>query len=128
MTSATATPLGLIPVTRSFFRSASLQLPIPVSLSGVMFAANTVNGGASNGGPPPDNALSNIGPLGPRGVWQLWQVIRVSTRYLPRSTGDCAFAAVPAPAITDAATIALAKGLNINALLIPGLFQSPELW
>ncbi len=37
MIGATGTPLGRSPVVMNFFSSASLQLPIPVSLSGVMF-------------------------------------------------------------------------------------------
>src|SRR5262245_21272407 len=65
---------------------------MPVSGSGVMLEAVTSNGGSSKRNPP-DNALSNCGPFGPIGVWQLWQVITVSTRYLPRSTGVCAKAA-----------------------------------
>ena len=29
---------------------------------------------------PPESALLNCGPFGPIGVWQLWQVMIVSTR------------------------------------------------
>src|ERR1700716_4207387 len=94
MMTATGTPFGRIPVVSSFLMSASLQAPIPLSLSEVMLDAVTSKGGSSKR-MPPDSALSSIMPVGPRGVWQLWQVITVSTRYLPRSTlaPDCACAA-----------------------------------
>src|SRR6266849_5632898 len=85
-------------------RSASLHDPMPVSLSGVMLEAVTSNGGSSKRNPP-DSALSNSRPLGPIGVWQLWQVISVSTRYLPRSIGVSA-RAPNAPATISAIAIA----------------------
>src|SRR4030088_2223292 len=93
MMTATGTPFGRTPVVSSFLMSASLQAPIPLSLSEVMFDAVTSKGGSSKR-MPPDSALSSIRPFGPRGVWQLWQVITVSTRYLPRSTlaPDCGLA------------------------------------
>src|ERR1700704_890937 len=94
MMTATGTPFGRPAVVSSFLMAASLQAPIPLSLSEVMFDAVTSKGGSSKR-MPPDSALSSIRPFGPRGVWQLWQVITVSTRYLPRSTvaPDCACAA-----------------------------------
>ena len=60
-------------------KSASLHLPRPVSGSGVRLDPVTSNGGSLKRRPP-DSALSNCGPFGPIGVWQLWQVITVLTR------------------------------------------------
>ena len=72
-------PLGRTPVRNSFLMSASLQVPMPVSLSCVIFDAVTLNGGTSNDSPPvkslPATALG-----GPFGEWQLPQVMMVLTR------------------------------------------------
>ena len=62
-----------MPVRSSFLMSASLHLPMPVSLSWVMLGAVTLNGGSSHDSPP-ENALSMMSPVGPFGVWQLPQV------------------------------------------------------
>ena len=59
--------------------SASLQLPMPVSLSCVMFDGVTVKGGTSNGGPPV-NSLPATTFGGPFGEWQLPQVMMPLTR------------------------------------------------
>ena len=60
--------------------SASLQLPIPVSTSGVMFGAVAMKAGVSKVSPP-DSALSAmILPSASRGEWQLPQAMMVLTR------------------------------------------------
>ena len=79
MITATWTPLGRTPVRSTFLMSASLHEPMPVSLSGVMLDAVTLNGGSSNSSPP-ENAFSMMSPVGPFGVWQLPQVRRPLTR------------------------------------------------
>ena len=79
MITATWTPFGRMPVRSTFLISASVQLPMPVSLSGVMLDAVTLNGGSSNASPP-ENAFSMMSPVGPFGVWQLPQVMRALTR------------------------------------------------
>ena len=68
-----------MPVRSSFLISASVQLPMPVSLSCVMLGAVTLNGGSSHDSPP-ENALSGMSPVGPFGVWQLPQVRMPLTR------------------------------------------------
>src|SRR5947207_12264968 len=86
------------------FTSSALQLPMPVSLSGVMFDGRTVYSAVSQTcGPPACSLLLSRTPLGPRGVWQLPHVRIPSTRYLPRSSGDCAHA-VPATSAIAAHT------------------------
>src|ERR1700686_3762110 len=80
------TPLGRMPVRNSFLMSASLQLPMPVSLSGGMFGAVTSNGGSLKR-KPPEKSLPATTSGGPLGEWQLPQVMMVLTRYEPRSAG-----------------------------------------
>ena len=68
MTMATGTPFFLMPFRMTCLSSASVQLPIPVSLSCVMLGAVTLNGGSSHDRPP-ENALSMMSPSRPlRGV------------------------------------------------------------
>ena len=75
MIGATLVPFGLLPLTRNRFSSASLQLPMPVSLSGVMLEPVTLKAGSSKTWLPPASARERSSPCGPRGVWQLWQTI-----------------------------------------------------
>src|SRR5438128_2516750 len=63
-------PVGRVPSCSAVLISASLQLPMPVSRSGVMLEAVTSNR-ASSKRSPPESARSNCGPLGPISVWQL---------------------------------------------------------
>ncbi|MCG2632393.1 hypothetical protein L6654_37905 [Bradyrhizobium sp. WYCCWR 13023] len=79
MIGATADPFGLTPLTRKCFSSASLQLPMPVSLSGVMLDAVTLKAGSSKVWPPESMRVMSR-PWGPRGVWQLLQTITLPTR------------------------------------------------
>src|SRR6267378_5543431 len=83
--------------------SLALQLPMPVSRSGVMFAPLTLYSDVSQVcGPPACSRDVSSAPPCTRGVWQLPQVRIPSTRYLPRSSGVSA-AAAPA-AMPNAAT------------------------
>ena len=70
---ATCTPFGRMPVRMTVLISASVQLPMPVSLSGVMFGAVTLNGGSSQDRPP-EKSLPATAAGGPFGEWQLAQV------------------------------------------------------
>jgi hypothetical protein len=79
MASATGTPFGRTPVSNSFLISASLQLPMPVSWSGVMLGAVTSNGGSLKR-KPPEKSLPATAAGGPFGEWQLAQVMMVLTR------------------------------------------------
>jgi hypothetical protein len=85
MIAASGTPasrpwFGRIPSTSARLISASLQLPIPVSGSGVMFGAVATKAGVLNVRPP-ENAFSRInGPFASRGEWQLPQAMMVLTR------------------------------------------------
>src|SRR4029079_19197060 len=85
MTIAPGAPFRLIPWRKTFLRSASVWLPMPVSLSCVMLGAVTLNGGSSHERPP-EYALSRISTCGPFGGWQLPQVRIPLTRYSPRLT------------------------------------------
>ena len=76
---AMCAPLGNSPVRSSFLMSASLHLPMPVSLSCVMLGAVTLNGGSSQDSPP-ENSLPAMSPVGPFGEWQLPQVRMPLTR------------------------------------------------
>src|SRR5665213_382045 len=58
-----------------------VQLPMPVCLSGVMFAERTTDPGILNSRPPAMARLSSNFPFS-RGVWQSWQDAMVK-RYLP---------------------------------------------
>ncbi|WP_439711257.1 hypothetical protein [Bradyrhizobium japonicum] len=80
MIGATLVPFGLSPLTRNRFSPASLQLPMPVSLSGVMLEPVTLKAGSSKTWLPPESARERSRPCGPRGVWQLWQTITLLTR------------------------------------------------
>ena len=72
--------IGRTPSTSARLISASLQPPIPVSLSGVMFGAVAMKAGVLKASPP-DSALSAISlPSASRGVWQLPQAMMVLTR------------------------------------------------
>jgi hypothetical protein len=79
MTSAICTPFGRLPVRSSVMICSSVQEPMPVSLSGVMFGAVTLNGGSSQLRPP-EKSLPATAAGGPFGVWQLPQVMMVLTR------------------------------------------------
>ena len=80
MIAASRTPFGRSPFCSAFLMSASLQSPMPVSLSWVMLEAVTLNGGSSNSSPL-ERSRSNTGaPRSPFGVWQFWQVMIVLTR------------------------------------------------
>ena len=79
MTSATWTPFGFLPVSSIVLIWASVQLPMPVSLSGVMLGAVTSNGGSSKLRPP-EKSLPAMAAGGPFGEWQLAQVMMVFTR------------------------------------------------
>ena len=69
-----------MPSTSARLISASLQLPIPVSMSGVIFGAVAMKGGVLKVRPP-DSALSAISlPSASRGEWQLPQAMMVLTR------------------------------------------------
>ena len=59
--------------------SSSLQVPMPVSLSGVMFGAVTLNGGSSKR-KTAGVILAGGRRGGPFGEWQLPQVMMVLTR------------------------------------------------
>ena len=72
-------PFGRTPVRNSFLMSASLHVPMPVSLSGVMFGAVTSNGGSLKRRPP-EKSLPATTSGGPLGEWQLAQVMMVLTR------------------------------------------------
>ena len=69
-----------MPSTSARLISASLQLPIPVSASGVMFGAVAVKTGVSNVRPPESAFSAMILPLASRGEWQLPQAMMVLTR------------------------------------------------
>ena len=81
MTGASCVPFGRLPSSSARLMSAALQLPRPVSTSGVRLAPFTVKLGSSNVCGPPEScfAMSNT-PPGPRGVWQLPQVRMLFTR------------------------------------------------
>ncbi len=79
MTMAIGTPFFLMPLRSTRLSSASVQLPMPVSLSCVMLGAVTLNGGSSQDSPP-ENSLPGISPVGPLGEWQLPQVRMPLTR------------------------------------------------
>src|SRR6267143_1624418 len=82
---------------------SALQLPMPVSRSGVMFAPLTLYSEVSQVcGPPACSRAMSSAPSCTRGVWQLPQVRIPSTRYFPRSSGVSA-ATAPA-AMLNAAT------------------------
>ena len=89
---------------------------VPVALSDVMLAAVTSNGGSLKRRPP-DRSLSSIRPFGPRGVWQFWQVITVSTRYLPRASEAPLWAcAAPAPLASASSPIAKCRIIVVPVL------------
>jgi hypothetical protein len=70
-----------MPSTSARLISASLQLPIPVSTSGVMFGAVAMKAGVVKVRPPPEKAFSAIVlPSASRGEWQLPQAMIVLTR------------------------------------------------
>ncbi len=52
---------------------ASVQLPSPVSLSGVRFAELAVKAGFFSIGAMPASSMPGMSPVGPFGVWQLPQ-------------------------------------------------------
>ena len=72
-------PCGFLPVSNIVLIWASVQLPMPVSLSGVMLGAVTLNGGSSQVSPP-EKSLPAVAAGGPFGEWQLAQVMMVLTR------------------------------------------------
>src|SRR5580698_7219412 len=115
MIEAIGTPFGRSPVRRSFLMSASLQVPMPVSLSCVMLDAMTLNGGSSQDSPP-EKSLPAIAAGGPFGEWQLPQVMIVLTRYDPRSSLVSANAA-PALAKVSVASIA-ATTVTLNCAIV----------
>src|SRR5579862_1672918 len=117
MTTATGTPFGRTPLRNSFLMSASLQAPMPVSLSGVMFGAVTSNGGSSKRRPP-EKSLPATTSGGPLGEWQLAQVIMVLTRYEPRSTAVSAYAP-PASASVTKVNVASRSMKPFPQFLIP---------
>ncbi len=79
MIDAIGVPFGRMPVRSSFLMSASVQLPMPVSLSWVMLAAVTLNGGRSHDRPPL-KSLPATAAGGPFGEWQLPQFMTPVTR------------------------------------------------
>ena len=79
MISASWTPFGRLPVSSSVLICASVQLPMPVSLSGVMLGAVTLNGGSSKR-QAAGKSLPATAAGGPFGEWQLAQVMMVLTR------------------------------------------------
>jgi hypothetical protein len=68
-----------MPVRMSVLICASVHVPIPVSLSGVMLGAVTLKGGSSHDRPP-EKSLPAIAAGGPFGEWQLPQVRMPLTR------------------------------------------------
>src|SRR5215217_1466132 len=76
---------GRTPSRIAFASWASVHLPMPVSLSGVMLAAYALNGGSSNRNPPERPRLRSNWPLSSRATWQLPQATAPSIRYFPRS-------------------------------------------
>src|SRR3954465_15431875 len=97
-------PWGFLPVSSIVLICASVQLPMPVSLSGVMLGAVTSNGGSLKR-KPPEKSLPATAGGGPFGEWQLAQVMMVLTRYLPRSADGCATALPPNATATAAPSI-----------------------
>src|SRR3954463_14740223 len=123
MIAASCTPFGRCPLRNAVLICSSVQEPMPVSLSCVMFDAVTLNGGSSQESPL-ERSRSQIGaPRSPFGVWQFWQVMMVLTRYLPRSIGVCADAVF---AVTKAASIKIQR-ICMNALrCAPPEYRRPQ--
>src|SRR5437588_533999 len=63
---------------------SSVQLPIPLLLSGVMFGVRQVPNVSGISRPPP-YTWSRSGPVGPTAVWQIAHAAAFA-RYAPRST------------------------------------------
>ncbi len=85
MIAASGTPArrprsGRTPSTSARLISASLQLPIPVSTSGVMFDAVAMKAGVVKVRPPENVFSATVLPSASRGVWQLPQAMMVLTR------------------------------------------------
>ena len=71
---------GRLPSTIARLISSSVQPPMPVSRSGVMFDATPENGGTEKDSPPLRLRLATGSPVGDFGVWQLPQPRIDSTR------------------------------------------------
>jgi len=81
MIGAICVPFGSTPVSSERLMSASLHLPMPVSRSGVMFAAFTLKVASSQVRGRPESCFDmSHAPLELRGVWQLPQVRTPLTR------------------------------------------------
>src|SRR5579863_10150623 len=99
------------PVSRSFLMSAALHVPMPVSLSGLIFGAVTSNAPGTLKRSPPEKSLPATAAGGPFGEWQLPQVMMVLTRYEPRSSGVSAYAVLP---MTEASATSVASDFIIT--------------
>src|SRR5262249_8422222 len=94
--------------------SASVHIPRPVSLSGVILGTMAMPNPSSMRKPP----LSGKGdgaPAGARGVWQLPQAPKTSTRYWPLSTMVVAWACHTILRVTRS----IYRIVRIMTLLIP---------
>src|SRR5208282_221121 len=119
MIGASMRPSGRFPVVNAVTICSVVQLPIPVSLSGVIFLpGNTPRPGISNptSEPPRYRALSGLPRKNP-GVWQSLHPAR-TTKYLPRSTGDSARARGSRVAVTaTTATAVAAIPMHVEVLM-----------
>jgi hypothetical protein len=88
-------PSGRVPICKAVTIRSEVQLPMPVSLSGVMFLPeNAPRPGISNATPgPPRNCVVSGLPKKYPDVWRSLHSPRV-TRYLPRSVYESARAVV----------------------------------
>jgi hypothetical protein len=64
-------PSGRLPSRMAAMICSSVQEPIPVSSSGVMFGVLMCIPGSSKKSGEPANSMPGTGPSGPRVVWQL---------------------------------------------------------
>src|SRR6476620_6418278 len=116
MIGASVRPSGRLPCCKAVMICSTVQSPIPVSLSGVMFRPGKApRPGISNATsePPKYFVMSGLPKKYP-GVWQSLQPPKV-TRYLPRSIADSARAY---GSCVIAAAIAAVATIKTNVLMI----------